>query len=103
MIIPHVNIFHSLNVPYKPRSVYKSVPITTAIYTNICSVKLIKKNKQRYSIRTQASYATQLIEFSEVLGKSIILFVIFYSTLNWYYYKRLREDIENNENKKNKK
>lgn len=42
-----------------------------------------------------------IVEYSELIGKSLILFVFFTTTLNWIYYKNLREEIE--KEKKNKK
>lgn len=29
-----------------------------------------------------------------LIGKSIVAFVFFYTSLNWFYYKRTREDLE---------
>jgi hypothetical protein len=36
----------------------------------------------------------QMIDVSYYAGKSIILFTMFYCTLNWMHYKRLREENE---------
>jgi hypothetical protein len=29
-----------------------------------------------------------------VIGKSVILFTMFYCSMNWYYYRKMREEIE---------
>lgn len=104
------NFFRSSNFPYYSRFissqfVHKSVLLSTATiirHDSICNV--MRTNKRlRQSIRTKAIDSSQLIVFSEILGKSIILFVMFYSTLNWFHYRQLREEIEKETNKKDKK
>ena len=34
---------------------------------------------------------------SYFIGKGIILFTMFYCTMNWWYYKRMQEDDENDD------
>ena len=47
-----------------------------------------------------ANVATDMLDASTyIVGKGIILFTMFYCSMNWWFYKRMREDIE----KKNKK
>lgn len=36
---------------------------------------------------------------SNLVGKSIVLFTMFYTTMNWWFYKRTREELEENEEK----
>lgn len=43
---------------------------------------------------SRALASADLIHASEVFGKGIILFTGFYCTLNYMYYKELREKIE---------
>lgn len=50
------------------------------------------------SIDTEA-----ITTISYYVGKSIILFTIFYTGLNYFHYKQLREDAEEDDNTKNKK
>lgn len=33
-------------------------------------------------------------------GESVVLFTMFYCSMNWWYYKRLNDDIRKNEKKK---
>lgn len=40
---------------------------------------------------------------SYIIGKGIILFTMFYCSLNWALYRRTREEFENKENKRNDK
>ena len=48
--------------------------------------------------------ATQmLLETSYYVGKSIMLFTMFYCGMNWYHYRSLNEDSDENNNRKNKK
>jgi len=35
-----------------------------------------------------------LVQSSYFIGQGIILFTMFYCTTNWWYYRRVREDIE---------
>lgn len=42
-------------------------------------------------------------EFSSyIVGKGIVLFTLYYCTMNWWFYRRTREDIEKNDKDKNK-
>ncbi len=40
-----------------------------------------------------------IIKTSHYIGESIILFTIFYSTLNWFHYRNIRKNIEKNNKK----
>jgi hypothetical protein len=55
-------------------------------------------------VRTHVSLIESLDTTTYFIGKGIILFTMFYCTLNWAHYKRLREDVERREkeNKDNK-
>ncbi len=47
---------------------------------------------------------TSIVEYSEIVGRGLMLFVLFASSLNWVYYKHMREEIEkHNNNKKDEK
>lgn len=41
--------------------------------------------------------AHDMVETSYYVGKGITLFTMFYCTMNWWFYKRLREDQEDEE------
>jgi len=69
--------------------------------------KTIKRSKQyattlarptrRVSIATPPKAATltiDLVQSSYFIGQGIILFTMFYCTTNWWFYRRVREDIE---------
>ena len=56
-----------------------------------------------YHNRKSTIVRAGIIEYSEVIGKSLILFVFFTTSLNWIYYKNLREEMEKENNDKNKK
>jgi hypothetical protein len=52
--------------------------------------KVVMPMRARCVVRTRAS----IVEYSETIGRGLILFVLFASTLNWLHYKRLREEEE---------
>jgi hypothetical protein len=56
----------------------------------------VKRSRQRLPIRTRAGFDLQ--EASALVGKGLGLFVLFTTSMNWWTYRRIREDIE----KKNK-
>jgi hypothetical protein len=39
------------------------------------------------------------IDWPELTGKGLGLFVLFTSSMNWWFYKRVREDAEKNQKK----
>lgn len=41
------------------------------------------------------------IDTSYYVGKSIILFTLFYCSMNWFYYRNTRQDFENYEDNDN--
>lgn len=51
---------------------------------------------RRLVVRPRADLQTA----SEVVGKGLGLFVLFTSTMNWWYYRRVREEAEKNKDKK---
>lgn len=54
--------------------------------------------------KTKALEATNgIVEASYYIGKGIILFTMFYTGLNYFYYKSLRDDAQNQHDKKNEK
>lgn len=69
-------------------------------------VASIRKNhhiqKRNNTIRAN-SLNNDIVSMSYFVGKGIIAFTFFYTTLNYFFYKQLREDYEednkNNENK----
>jgi hypothetical protein len=44
--------------------------------------------------------ASALESATYIVGQGVIVFTVMYCSLNYMYYKRLREDIENKKNKK---
>lgn len=55
--------------------------------------------RSRTVICRSVDIGESLVQGSQLLGKSIILFTMFYTTMNWWGLKRAREEYE----KKNKK
>jgi hypothetical protein len=57
----------------------------------------IKKNnhiqKRSNSIRAK-SFNDDIVSVSYYIGKGIIVFTLFYTSLNYFHYKRLREEYE---------
>lgn len=48
----------------------------------------------RLDIATRASWADVAETSSYIIGKGIILFTMFYCTMNWWRYRRERETVE---------
>lgn len=57
-------------------------------------------SRQVHVFRTCKVKVTQIEVTSYYVGKSIILFTMFYCTLNWWHYKALRENVEKKDDKK---
>lgn len=80
----------------KPVHIHKRYIITSKIAT-------IKKpsyinNKIKRS-QTNA-LSNDVVTLSYFVGKGIIAFTFFYTSLNYFYYRRLREDYEDKDDKK---
>jgi hypothetical protein len=54
----------------------------------------ISSRPKQFHARQVTVRSTPFEYESYLLGKSIILFVLFYTTANWWFYKREREDME---------
>lgn len=59
-----------------------------------------KQSQQHQKVGTRAFIWTDPVTTSYFVGKGIILYTMFYCTMNWWFYKRTREDLENDENDK---
>jgi len=55
-------------------------------------------------LRTRATPEAEfLVNQSAIIGQGIVYFTLFYTTANWWYYRRAREDAERaDKNRKNK-
>lgn len=73
------------------------------------SRKRIKAIPPRKTVTTKSSMLTSLNEFAtspqiELVSHSVIAFTFLYTSMNWYYYRRLRKEYEEEQqNDKNKK
>jgi hypothetical protein len=54
-------------------------------------------------VTTKANIAETAVDASYYIGKGIILFTMFYTGLNYFHYKKLREDIEKSNKDDNKR
>jgi hypothetical protein len=52
-------------------------------------------------VQTKDALVDSLVNSSYFVGKSIILFTMFYCTLNWAHYRSLRKEIEKEDENKN--
>lgn len=50
------------------------------------------------AIRLAPVRALDPVQTSYFVGKGITLFTMFYCTMNWWFYKRTREDLEDDKN-----
>lgn len=58
------------------------------------SIKKINHIQKRSEIITVKSFNNDVTAMSYIVGKGIIAFTFFYTSLNYIFYKRLREDYE---------
>lgn len=47
----------------------------------------------------KAIVSPEFMETTRIVGKGLTLFVLFASTLNWWYFRRTREDVEDTQKK----
>lgn len=75
-------------------------------------ISLKTHNPRKRIVTTKSNMLTSLNEFAtnnqvELVSHGIIAFTCFYTSMNWYYYRRLRKEYEKkqeeNKNKNNKK
>lgn len=60
----------------------------------------IRNNNIRIpTVKTKSLELDTLNTTTYYIGKSIILFTMFYCTMNWWHYKKIREDSENKKDK----
>lgn len=52
----------------------------------------VTRTRPRHPVRTRAGIDFQ--EATALVGKGLGLFVLFTSSMNWWYYRRIREDAE---------
>lgn len=50
--------------------------------------------KQKHSVTRVNSLSDDVVSMSYIIGKGIIAFTFFYTSLNYFHYKRLREEYE---------
>lgn len=56
-------------------------------------VLIPRVSARRQPVVTVRAYPVHdVVELSYYVGKGITLFTMFYCTLNWWHYKRMRED-----------
>ncbi len=76
---------------------------------NVCTtsrIASIKKNyhqQKRINTGRVKSLNTDVVTLSHFVGKSIVAFTFFYTSLNYMYYKRLREEHEEDTKDENDK
>lgn len=78
-------------VNFKPCFTQRMIYMRNGVHT-------IRKN----NVVTKMS-VTDIEYTSYLVGKSIILFTMFYCTLNWWHYRRLNKELEEKENDKKEK
>lgn len=57
----------------------------------------------RGPVRTKATFTDAIVNSSVIVGQGIVYFTIFYTSMNWWYYRRMREDAEKQNENENKK
>jgi hypothetical protein len=66
-------------------------------------VKTVRYKPVAHKVATQAMSGMDFNTISYFTGKSIILFTLFYCSLNWLHYRDLRKRFDDDENDENKK
>lgn len=72
----------------------RSPPPLHHLKNNIVPSRVVDRKPRLFQRPKAATITIDLIESSYFIGKGIILFTMFYCTMNWWFYKRTREDIE---------
>lgn len=55
---------------------------------------IVVRDKRLQNSVTRKSTGINIVDASYYVGKSIMLFTLFYCSMNWYHFKTTREDIE---------
>lgn len=81
---------------YRIKSLNSSIPSRHRYNVNTTSrIAYIKKNHhQRSSTIRVKSFDNDVVSTSYFIGKGIIAFTFFYTSLNYFFYKGLREEYE---------
>lgn len=75
---------------------------TVSTTNKIASIKKNNNIQKRINTIRVKSFNNDVVTMSYFIGKGIIAFTFFYTSLNYFHYKRLREEYEE-ENKDDKK
>lgn len=84
-----------LNAPNRHR-------YNTSITSKTTSIKKSNHIPQKQKVTRVNSLSDDVVSMSYIIGKGIIAFTFFYTSLNYFHYKRLREEYED-EKKDNEK
>jgi hypothetical protein len=74
-------------------------PMISPIFIQKSNIKRADLVKTRLSSEIISSINTS----SYIIGKGIILFTMFYCSMNWIFYRGMRIDLEKEEERKNEK
>lgn len=78
----------------------------TQFFSNVSNKNFMNVKTKRSRLVVQSGIGQTLIELSDIVGRSLILFVFFASSFNWLYYRNARMHMEENDktnsNKTNK-
>lgn len=95
-----LTISKSYRVPSRAMNINKHKPFISRVIPNYQRIVHRRYVKTAYSMTDFA----QTVEYNTYLiSKGFILFFLFSSTLNWYYYKRIGDDIKKEQEKTDKK
>lgn len=61
-----------------------------------------RTSQNRKQLKTIPQASMGIVEYSEIIGKGLILFVFFTSSLNWLHYRNLRQQMDDENEKGNK-
>lgn len=77
------------------------------IYHKSITVPIVRHKRfdsvQPRDVKTQDALMDSLVTSSYFVGKGIILFTMFYCTLNWAHYRSIRKELEKEDDSKKKK
>lgn len=83
------------------RSFIKSVPKVSRIHIATYKKPFLPKSPRRFIIPRASGIDWEFSSY--IVGKGIILFTLYYCTMNWWYYRRTGEDMNKDKKKKDKK
>ena len=90
---------------FRVNKTYKTLPNHVKTHINQLNRRArnhyINRINRKYPTQTKATFVDTIVHQSEIIGRGFILFVLFTSALNYFYYKDITSKIEESEAEQN--